>query len=248
MAGNECGVRRDTTLGGEDALGSDHAAKVFRACFVADEQDLFTLSFGGCRAIGVEVNFAGGGTRAGGKTGGDGLGFLHIGCVEDRREKLVELFGRVAEHSGLPVDELLLDHVHGELQRGGGGALAVAGLEHEQLAVLHGELDILHILEVFFEDRADLHEFGIRLRHLLLHVDDRLRSADAGDHILALGVDEELTVEFVGAVGGVAGEGDARAGLVAGVAVDHGLNIDGGAPLGGDVVLAAINDRAVVHP
>ena len=248
LAGNECRVRRDTTLGGEDALGSDHAAKVFRAGFVADEQDLFTFRFGGGRAIGVEVNFAGGSTRAGGKAGGDGLGFLHIGRVEDRREKLVELFGRVAEHGGLPVDELLLDHVHGELQRGGGGALAVAGLEHEQLAVLHGELDILHILEVFFEDRADLHEFGVRLRHLLLHVDDRLRGADAGDHIFALGVDEELTVEFVGAVGGVAGEGDARAGLVASVAVDHCLDIDGGAPLGGDVVLAAINDRAVIHP
>ena len=125
------------------------------------------------------------------------LGLLHLGDVEDRGEQLVELVGRVAEHGGLPVDELLLDHVHGELQRGGGGALAVAGLQHEQLAFLNGELDVLHVLEMFFKDLADLHEFGITLRHLLLELGDRLRSADAGDDVLALRVDEELTVEFV---------------------------------------------------
>jgi hypothetical protein len=43
----------------------------------------------------------------------------------------------------------------GELQRGGGGALAVAGLEHEQLAFLDGELDVLHVLEVLLERLAD---------------------------------------------------------------------------------------------
>ena len=37
-------------------------------------------------------------------------------------------------------------------------------------------------------------------------------------------------------------------GLVADVAEDHRLHVDGGAPLGRDVVLAAVDDRAVVHP
>ena len=36
--------------------------------------------------------------------------------------------------------------------------------------------------------------------------------------------------------------------VVAGVAVDHRLHVDGGSPFGGDVVFAAIDDRAVVHP
>src|SRR5690606_20556070 len=72
--------------------------------------------------------------------------------------------------------------------------------------------------------------------------------AHAGDDVLTLGVDQELTVELVDAVGWVAGEGDAGTGVVAGVAVDHRLNVDGGSPLGRDVVLAAVDGRAVVHP
>ncbi len=43
------------------------------------------------------------------------------------------------------------------LQRGHAGALAVAGLEHEQLAVLDGELEVLHVPEMFFERLADRH-------------------------------------------------------------------------------------------
>jgi hypothetical protein len=90
------------------------------------------------------------------------------------------------------VDELLLHHVHGELQRGGGGALAVARLEHEQLAFLDGELDVLHVLEVLLEDRADLEQFGVGLRHLVLQLEDRLRGADAGDDVFALRVDRGI--------------------------------------------------------
>ena len=101
---------------------------------------------------------------------------------------------------------------------------------------------------MLLEGLADLHELGEALGHHGLELADRLRGADAGDDVFALGVDEEFAVELVHAVGGVTGEGDAGAGLVAGVAEHHGLDVDGGAPLGGDVVLAAIDDRAVVHP
>jgi hypothetical protein len=72
--------------------------------------------------------------------------------------------------------------------------------------------------------------------------------ADAGDDVLALGVHQELAVEQFSPVAGVAGEGDAGAGVVAHVAEDHRLDVDRGAPLGRDVVLAAVDDRALVHP
>ena len=36
--------------------------------------------------------------------------------------------------------------------------------------------------------------------------------------------------------------------MLAGVAEDHGLDVDRRSPFGGDVILAAINDGAVVHP
>ena len=53
-------------------------------------------------AIGVEVNLARGRARTGGQTGGDDLGLLDLGEVEDGREQLFELIGRVAENRRSP--------------------------------------------------------------------------------------------------------------------------------------------------
>ena len=77
---------------------------------------------------------------------------------------------------------------------------------------------------------------------------DGLGRADAGDHILALGVDEVFAVEVGLAGGRVAGEGHAGAAVVTHVAEDHGLDVDGGAPVVGDAVQAAIDLGAVRSP
>jgi hypothetical protein len=104
---------------------------------------------------------------------------------------------------------------------------------------------------------ADLQQLSIGLGQRLLHADlaglgpgarQRLRRADAGDDVLALGVDQELAVEGVFAGRGVAGEADARGAVIAHIAEDHGLDVDGGPPVGGDVVQPAIGDGAGVHP
>src|SRR5690606_27431341 len=71
LAGNEGGVRGDTTASGEDAFGGDHAAEVFRRGFDADEENLLALVGGFNGAVGVEVDLAGGGAGAGGQAGGD---------------------------------------------------------------------------------------------------------------------------------------------------------------------------------
>ena len=47
-----------------------------------------------------------------------------------------------------------LDQRHGDLERGLGGALAGARLQHPQLAALHGELDVLHVAVMVFEHDA----------------------------------------------------------------------------------------------
>ena len=54
----ESGVRGNTTFSGEDALSSDHAAKVFGAGFVTNEQHFFTSLFGQYGAVSVEIDFA----------------------------------------------------------------------------------------------------------------------------------------------------------------------------------------------
>ena len=51
-------------------------------------------------------------------------------------------------------------HVDGDLQGRRRGALAVAGLQHLELALLDRELDVLHVAVVAFEPLADAVELA----------------------------------------------------------------------------------------
>ena len=89
-------------------------------------------------------------------------------------------------------------------------ALAVrlprAGLQHPQLAALDGELDVLHVAIMALEQVEDAGELGEHLGHRLFHrrrlrpgllargPGQILRGADAGDDVLALGVDQIFAV------------------------------------------------------
>ena len=95
---------------------------------------------------------------------------------------------------------------------------------------------------------GDIAELLVDRGHDLFELGDLLGSAHAGDDIFALGVEQELAVELLGAGGGIAGESDAGAGGVSHVAEDHGLDVDGGAEHVIDVVHAAIVLGAVILP
>ena len=151
--------------------------------------------------LGEEDDPASGGPGAGGQAlgqqaallDGGGLG----GAIEDRAQQLVQRLGLDATERLVLADELLVHHLDGDAYAGEAGALAVAALEHEQLLVLDGELDVLHLLVVLLELLADVEQLLVGLGKSLLELRDLLRGADAGDHVLALGVDQELTVEHV---------------------------------------------------
>ena len=210
-------------------------------------------------------------TRRGGQPLRDDLGRSDGLLVEYGVQQLVELRGFAAQHGGLFVDQPLAQHVHGDLDHRCARALAVAALEHPELAVLDRELDVLHVLEVLLEvvlnlvqllvDRGHhLLERGVfrgalRLRNVLrlgpaLRAFDRdlLRGADAGHDVLSLRIDQVLSVEDVLARRGVARESHARGRVLTHVAEDHGLHRNGRSPLGGDVVELAVEDGALVHP
>ena len=84
-------------------------------------------------------------------------------------------------------------------------------------------------------------ELLVHLGHLLVELGDGGGGAHAGHHILTLGVDQVLAEQGLLAGGGVAGEGHAGARLIPGVAEDHRLHVDGGAPVVGDLVHAAVD-------
>ena len=246
--GDDGRVARLAAGRGEDADGAVHAGDVLGARLLADEEHLLAL----VRALdGLgrgERERAGGGSGRRADAAGDALGAGLVLRREERQQELRQVARGDALDRGLLVDQLLLDHLDGDADGGLRGALAGAGLQHEELAVLDGELDVLHVLVVLLELGADLHQVRVRLREALLHHRDRLGGADAGDDVLALRVHEELAVEDVLTRGVVAGEGDAGAGVLAHVAVGHRLHVDRGAVEALDLLDAAVLDRAVAVP
>ena len=88
----------------------------------------------------------------------------------------------------------------------------------------------------------------VDLGHRLLKLADGERRADAGDHVFALRVHQVLAEEHVLAGGGIAREAYAGAGVLAQVAEDHGLHVDGCAEPVVDAVDAAIGLGALVLP
>ena len=92
----------------------------------------------------------------------------------------------------LLVEQALADHLDRDPQGGGGRALAGAGLQEVERALLDRELDVLHLAVVLLEPRHRLGELVECRGEALLHARDRLRRADPGHDVLALRVDEEL--------------------------------------------------------
>ncbi len=121
-----------------------------------------------------------------------------------------------------------------------GGALADPGLQHPQLAALDGELDVAQVLVVRLQRLHDLHQLVVRRLVERFQLGERHGVADAGDDVLALRVLQVVAVDALVAAGRVAGEGDAGAGVGAEVAEDHRADVDGGAEVAGDALLAAV--------
>ncbi len=110
--------------------------------------------------------------------------------IERRMQKLVQRRRIDARHRGADVDQPFALHVDRDLERGFRRALAAARLEHEELAFLHREFQVLHVAVVVLQPVADRFQLGEGLGHRLLHrealgalalahdLGDRLRRAD----------------------------------------------------------------------
>ena len=175
-------------------------------------------------------------------------------------QELVELVGADAEHHLFIADEALVGHVKRHVQCSHTSTLANTALQHIQLTVLDGELNVQHILVVLLQDFSNLTQLSIDTRHQLLqrrHISvlvvlglliQRTGGANTGHDILALSVDQPLAIELVLASGRVAGEGHTGGAIVAHVAEDHGLHVDGGTPIVGNTLNGTIADSLLTVP
>ena len=122
---------------------------------------------------------------------------------------LVELRRRNAKNSGLLIDHTLVEHIHSHTEGSDTCTLADTALQHIEFLILDGELDVLHVVEVLLETLSDAVELCINLRHSLFKALEvlimiglrslvkRVRCTDTCYDVLALSVDEPLTVELV---------------------------------------------------
>ena len=257
-ARDDRGVRGHAAARGHDALGGVHAVNVLRARLDPDQDRFSSGLTQSLRFVGGEHDLA---ARRAGRSGQTGRDRRGLGVRVDRRvQQLIERGRLDPRHRVLARNEAFVRHLDRDLKRSLRRALAVAGLQHPQFAALDRELEVLHVLVMLFQKLGRVGELLEDVRHqrlergpvgmggLARRLGDVLGRADAGDHVLALGVDEKFAVERVLAGRGVAGESDAGRRRLAHVAEHHRLHIDCGAPVGGNGVEAAIGDGALVHP
>ena len=176
----------------DNRLRGNHAVKIVGTSFDAHEHDLVTFLGHLFGFIWRKDDLSLGGARTCGQSGRENLsGGIRIDC---RMQQLIELFRRDASHRSCAIDQFLARHVNRDAHGGGAGAFAGARLQHPELAALDRELAVLHVMIMLFQQLRDRIELLINFRQFLFQLADRIRSARAGDDILALRVQEVLAV------------------------------------------------------
>ena len=245
------GMADEAATGREDALGDHHPVDVLRARLVAHEHDLLAAVGGIDRVVGGEVHLADGGTRRRGEALGEHLAV----ALELRVQHGVEVV-RGHPHHGFTLGELplrgaaagALRHVDSHPQRGAAGALADAGLEHPQLALLDRELGVAHVAVVALEALEDREQLVVDDGEVCGERVEVLGVADAGDDVFALGLDQEVAVRPVLAGRRVAREPDAGTRVVVAVPEHHRLHVDGRAEVVADALAHPVGDRPGTVP
>ena len=221
---------------------------IFRFGLLPNEDHPFALPSYPLGLIGIKDRLSGGCPWRGWKACGHGFA-LKIG-VEPPMEELFEFLGLQPRNGFFFGDQFLLDHLHRGADDGMGIHLSIPGLEDIEFSSFRGEFKILDLMEVPLQGLSDLFQLPVDLRHLLLHLLDRLRGSDPGHNILALGIDQIFSIENIFAGSRVSRERDTGHRIGSHVSEDHGADIDccSVGHLRGDFELPAVVDSPLSHP
>ena len=242
------GVTRLPSSRREYASRGVHAADVLRGGLRPHEKDVFFPRAARLGFRGVEHDGADRGPRARRESLRDHIVRVQILGVEGWVKKLVHV-PRFDRRQRLRYRaESLVHHLNRDAERASTGALPRATLKDVQLLALDRELDVHHVLEVFFERVAIFLEFrerGGKPRHKRV---DGLGSSNARHDVLALRAHKKFTEESLLAGGRVAREAHPGCGLVARVAENHRLDVHGRAAQTEHPIYLAVLDGAIVVP
>ena len=164
--------------------------------------------------------------------------------VEPREHQPRELGTGHPTQRVVEIDEPFTDHVVRHAEGGLGGALAHPGLQHPELAVLDGELDVTHVAVVVLEGLHEPDELAVGLGVELREIGERHRVPDAGHHVLTLGVREVVAVGTGLAGRRIPGEADPGPRRGPAIAEHHRLHVHRGADVIGNAFLAPVERGA----
>ncbi len=168
---------------------------IIRPGFLPHQNHLVTLFCHGHRIISTEDDLTGGSAGRGGNT--HSQRFSSGSRIQTGMKQLLQRLRRNPHDRFMLTDQPLIYHVVGGFHQSLGVHLTVAGLQTVELSLFDGELKVLHLAIMVFQDLTEFEQFTVRLGHVLAHLLELLGSADSGNHVFSLGVDEILTVEPV---------------------------------------------------
>ena len=157
-ASDNGGVGGLAAMRGQNAFGGNHAGEVVGVGFPADEHAFATLGLGRDGVSGGKDRFTHGSAGRCVQAACEHIVFCVL--VELRMQKLVELLGIDAANRLFLGDEAFFDHLDRNMQSSGGRTLAHTSLQHPELALLNGELDIADVVIVILEGYEDLLELA----------------------------------------------------------------------------------------
>ena len=247
-ARNDRRVRGHAAAGCQDTLSGLHAFDILRRSLETDKNNLLALRSPFLGILRREDDLAACSARSSRKALADQFCLLQSFLIKGSVKQCIEVSRVNCKNSCLLVDLALFDEVICDLQSSASCSLAVTCLQHIQLAMLDGELHILHVMIVILQLLRDRGQLLVDVRKRLLDLIDLHRRTDTGDHVFALRVHQNLSVELILTGSRVSRERNAGTGIIAHVAECHHLDVDSRAPGIRDVVVAAIDVRARVVP
>ena len=146
------------------------------------------------------------------------------------------------------VNEPFLHHIQGDTHRRQARPFAVSGLQNEQMPVLDGKFEILHVGKAFLQNGTHFQQFPICIRHFPLQIRHRMRRPNTRHNVLTLRIDKIFAVKFVRTVGGIARERHTRRTRIAGIAKHHRLNVHRRSPIRRYVIFVTIQNGAFIEP
>ena len=242
------GVRCLAAAAGQDSLGGEKAVNILGPCLLPNQYDLLAGIAQLFGKIGIEHAFAGRSTR--GRRQSVCNGFVTAVRIERRVQQLLQYLRFDSQQRLFLADQALIEHVDRGFNPGRRIHLAVACLQTIERALFYRELVVLHFSIVSFELVTKFDELRILLRHLVLHLRERLRRSNTRDNILTLGIRQVFAEHLVFTRPGIPRESHSGRAVVAHVPEHHRANIDGSTVghVGRDIEFAAIINGTFAHP